>query len=373
MSDVIEMNDISGFAAEEHNEDAAFDEPESDPDVDSAVDSSLVAQSPHAGNQQRSTVDTHTLRHTLVPDTAVHNTLIDLTRAVSAMRVEQQALCANLALLQKSVDEMKDNLNAYVAVSTDSGTYQVEDHGTASHTRQVSSGVPAALIRGIWYEHNPGSALPVDFAYLKKICDATFPSFSGNTKRVVGTAMSRYIDQIDHSVGVSSSMLIILSRPNDLDMAEMRRMVLSNINTLGTSLAFMLPFSVSSLLNRVSVINNGKFVLRPQPNTKDMLKEHDGYDRLSDEHRGASNVIKGLKLLKASGYTKSACTKLYNAIATGGVQQDGKLVPSDVKEGRPVTDLGVREPRTDVSSPTKSQSTVRHEFNVDDIFSPIRD
>jgi hypothetical protein len=106
----------------------------------------------------------------------------------------------------------------------------------------------------------------------------------------------------------------------------------------------MLPLAISSILNKVTGINRGKFVMNPNLaiNMKTMVRPNDGYGGLGDKFMEATNAMKALNfLLRASGFTKASCTRLYHALSTGGITEDGKLIPSTVKDGAPMGDLGL--------------------------------
>jgi len=299
----------------------------------------------------------------------MESSVIELTRAVSSLRTEMTALTELVHGLQTSTDHVKDSLNKLVSLGIMSGNLEVATASSGQYTRQVASSVPAAIIRGIWYDHNPKEPLPVAFTYLKKLCDATMGTFGDNTKREIGSILSKYIDQIESNNQVHGAMLLLMCSNADMAMAEMRRLLLATLKILGTWLAFMLPSNLTSILARVSTMNQGYIIYDSKANSKDMVKPNDGYDRISVSFLDKGPVMKAIKLLNASGFSKANCTQLYHSIATGGVQSDGKIAPSEAKEGTPLLDLFAPTPTKSAS--VRVSSSVQS-LKLDDIFSPMK-
>jgi hypothetical protein len=135
--------------------------------------------------------------------------LSEATRILSSITTEQSKILETLSALQSSVDHLRDSVNTLSATNIGSGNFEVESFGNSQHTRQMSTSVPASLIRGIWYHNNPQTPAPVSFAYLKKLCDAAMGKYPDSCKRKMGASLGKYIDLIDTDNQVHSSILII--------------------------------------------------------------------------------------------------------------------------------------------------------------------
>lgn len=302
--------------------------------------------------------------------TYLEASIAETCRILSSLRTEQSMLVESIAQLASSVHQLKDSVNRLSAIGMKTGDFEIETRGSAQHTRQVSSSVPASLIRGVWVDQYPLKELPVPFDYLKKLCDATMLPFSPNVKSAVGSALSKYIDQIEDNNRIHETILVVLSDPDHSAIAEMRRLVLQQMKLLGGYLAFMLPFELSSLLNRVRGINIGKFVMSDEVERSSMVKPNSGYGVISPDHMCKGFIMKAVKALKDGGYTRTSCTSLYHALATGGIKTDGSIQPSNLKERDAVVTL-THVPSTPVKTTSLNVSHIPV-MSADDMFSPVK-
>lgn len=309
----------------------------------------------------------------------IHIAVMEESRAASATRTEQATMKKIILSAITKIEAVQDDINSMRALMTVSGDINVDTHPSAVYTRAVSTTIPAAMIRGLWYERNPTVPLPVPFQYLIALCDSVMGEFKGNTKRLIGAALSSYVETLNDNNMVHKPMLLLMCQNNDTNMAEFRRILLDALKILGTHLAFMLPFELSKLLNRITTINAGEFVLNKSEVEKSMLKPHDGYSRIAKEHMEAGKNMKAIKKLRDAKFSRTSCTVLYNAICTGAVESDGKIIPSTAKEGKPVASFLSTPTRvTSVSSADKSISredrmrrSKTSPISPDDIMKPI--
>ena len=162
--------------------------------------------------------------------------------------LRQQAILDAVSDMARDIKEMRDANNNMCASNIDSGAFEVGSPGSAQNTRGMSTSVPAALIRGVWYDVYPKEPLPVPFKYLKSICDAAMGEFPDGVKNRMGAVLSKYMEQIDGNVKIHEPILIILCRINDRYGAETRSLCMSLTKVLGTHLVFLLPSRLNLVL-----------------------------------------------------------------------------------------------------------------------------
>ena len=123
--------------------------------------------------------------------------IVELTKMMTSMRSTQQAMLTTIGHLSTDIKDMRDANNNMHASNIDSGAFEVELQGNAQNTRGMSTSVPAALIRGAWYDVHPDEPFPVPFKYMKSICDAAMGEFPTGVKSSMGGVLSKCIRDID--------------------------------------------------------------------------------------------------------------------------------------------------------------------------------
>jgi hypothetical protein len=283
-----------------------------------------------------------------------------------------KALSADIMILREEIRELKDTTRRTEAIigsqiHTEDGVNAVSHSRDAKNTRRVSSDVVAAVIRSIWHTSMGNEVcLPVDMAYLSKLCDTCFVKMAGDAKSDLGIMLMDQIAAIDSDAAAGSNIIRVLTTTGSTLTATMLRHMLDCIQLLGTTYAFMIPYALSSLLNRVQNFNGNTTVLKPTVDERTMICPHSGYN------------VKG-SLVKESRHMKAfiATVKLGNKIA------DAKrlckcitdnLVHSDGTMSTPSTNVVSKFSMGTNASPQQRDhdTSVQSYLDLDSIMTPVK-
>jgi hypothetical protein len=283
----------------------------------------------------------------------VKGMVTDMAHQVSSIRGLITNLQQELAFMKEKMQQISDNVQGVKAagevglhlygtsVTSDEDTSERSGHKSSVHTKQVSSTVPACVIRSCWYKHY-NKEMPVTMEYLKKLCDAVCPTLDTSVKSELGIRLRTYIDNHDSNVEIGNSMLLVLSDSNDVTASDGRRAILGLLKGLGTKFAFMLPKSMSELLGRVDVIHTGVIVMATKNASDGVIGLGSGYDIMAEKVINRPRVFMGLKSLAKSNPTNQDIKYFLNAIRQGYIDDKGKIttVPSSKgSSNRPMIDL----------------------------------
>jgi hypothetical protein len=200
----------------------------------------------------------------------------------------------------------------------------------AKNTRKVSSDGVAAVIRSIWH-NNIGDqvCLPVSMEYLSKLCDACFVKMAGDAKSNIGIILMDQVAAIESDTAAGNNIIRVLTSTGTILTATMLRHMLDCINLLGTTYAFIVPYELSALLNRVQLFNGNAATLRSVADEHTMIGAHDGYNvkgpRLND-----ARYIKALHITVSLGNKPADAKRLCRCIRDNLVSKDGTMsIPSN--------------------------------------------
>ena len=91
------------------------------------------------------------------------STMMELTRMIANQAITESRLVDDIREIKEGVSANGQSILSLRVAIQYSGDLDVEKHGGGQYTRQVSTSVPAGLIRGLWYEENPNRPQPVPF------------------------------------------------------------------------------------------------------------------------------------------------------------------------------------------------------------------
>jgi len=242
-----------------------------------------------------------------------------------------KTLSTRMSALEEEVRQLRDvtgRTQAIVgsAVYTDNEACATPHAKDAQVTKKVSSAVVAAVIRSIWYDNmGLNIPLPLDMKYLSSLCNACFGSMDGASKSNVGVMLTEQIASIDSDANAGSYIIAVLTSTSNVLASNMRKMLLDCIKLLGTTYAFMIPYELAALLNRVTTFSEDKTLLNGSVNETVMVRPHGGYNIKGDaftEPRYMKAFIKTTKI----GNTKPNATRLCKAIEQNMVTGTGDFI-----------------------------------------------
>jgi hypothetical protein len=195
----------------------------------------------------------------------IKSMVIDIGHKVGTKGSTIKVLEGQLSTMSDRMQSMSDTMNTLILVGksgmnlSDDSTVETGTSKSALHTRRVTSVVPACIIRSMWYSKN-NTDMPVSMDYLRKLCDAVFPPIDGELKSKLGMVLRLQIDNHEDNVNIGNDMVLVLSQGSDVSMADARRCMIQTMKLLGTTYAFMLPKTMSTMLSKVNVITGGTVV-----------------------------------------------------------------------------------------------------------------
>lgn len=249
-----------------------------------------------------------------------------------------KALSARMITLEEQVKQLK-NVTGRTEAMVGSVTYSGDGSPEATHardaqnTKKVGSLVVAAVIRSVWH-NNKGTdvPLPVDMKYLSKLCDGCFPNMDGKDKSDVGIMLTDQIASIEGDANAGNNIVAVLTSVPNVLASNMIRHLLECIKLLGTIYAFMLPYDLSALLNRVNVLNQGVVVLNDKIDENSMVRPHGGFN-IKGQRMSEARFIKAFNNTVKLGNKRFDATRLCKCIENNMVSGDGTFtgVPSNAK------------------------------------------
>jgi hypothetical protein len=292
---------------------------------------------------------------------------------VSKQQVIIAMMSNSINQLTKTVDTMANDVQVLtnslnVAIRNQSQDEQ-DTPKVANNTRQVTSTIPAAVIRGIWYD-NRTDVFPVEFAYLKRLCDATYTRIHPDSKSRLGASLANCISGAEDNVNIHKSILTTICITTTYDNAEMLRVLMEIIEQLGTNIAFLLPSSLSTLLNRVEVLLDTGDVLKDNYDAAKMVRYKQGYDVISTKAITDRRVIKAVRRMVDSKLTKSGGMAIYNALSTNSIALDGKITPAPTSSTPAL--FMEHESTTTPAKEEAAETSADESFTIDDILSPVK-
>ena len=258
------------------------------------------------------------------------NMVIDLAHNISTLNETVAALKEENVRLVAKMQAVSDKQDT-VVTATSTYDRSIDDileteSKSSTHTRQVSSTVPACIIRSFWYKHNPDTDMGVDMKYLRPLCDSVFPKLESQVKSQLGVLLSKHIDNYEHNVNVGDNMMMVLCSKTDVTLSDGRIAIIRTMRLLGTSYAFMLPRALACLLSRVEVMDNCAVRIVKAPRMDEIIGLGEGYDVVATKLIDQPKVRKGIKRLNSSNATKATIKSFIKCIAAGRVQNDGKML-----------------------------------------------
>jgi uncharacterized coiled-coil protein SlyX len=289
---------------------------------------------------------------------------------VSKQQVNIATMSNSMNQLTKTVDTMAND----VQVLTNSLNVAIRNQSqdtprTANNTRQVTSTIPAAVIRGIWYD-NRTDVFPVELAYLKRLCDATYTRIDPDSKSRLGASLANCISGAEDNVNIHKSILTTICITTTYNNAEMLRVLMEIIEQLGTNIAFLLPSSLSTLLNRVEVLLDTGAVLKDNYDAAKMVRYKQGYDVISTKAITDTRVIKAVRRMVDSKLTRSGGMAIYNTLSTNSIAPDGKITPAPTSSTRAL--FTEHESTTTPPKEEAAETSADESFTIDDILSPVK-
>jgi hypothetical protein len=201
--------------------------------------------------------------------------VIDMAHVVSRLVDTTQTLIAEITHLKSKIQTIYEKQDAVVASITNfdaNGSNIVTQEGpSSSHTRQVSTTVPACVIRSCWQYNNSNEVMGVTMKYLRALCDCVFPPLPHKVKSDLGIILSKHIDSYENMSNAGDNMLMILCNTNGNVFSDAKVAIVKTMKLLGTKYAFMLPKGLSDLLSHVDSIRDGKVMMVAMPDTKEMV------------------------------------------------------------------------------------------------------
>jgi hypothetical protein len=255
--------------------------------------------------------------------------MIDMAHGLNRLINTTQTLVDEVSNLKSKIQTIYEKQDAVVASTTNFNTsgdnIVTQQMASSSHTRQVSTTVPACIIRSCWQNNNPNEDMGVTIKYLRSLCDCVFPPLASKVKSDLGIILSRHIDGYEDISTAGDNMLIILCNANENVLADGKVAITKTMKLLGTKYAFMLPRRLSDLLSRVDSIRDGKVMMVAAPNTKDIIGAGQGYDLVSPNLIDTPKVMKGLKAMHSTSPNNATIRTFMNCIKTGGLDANGKF------------------------------------------------
>lgn len=260
----------------------------------------------------------------------VKNMIIDLSHNLSTLNDTIRALKdENMQLATKIqvISEKQDTVIATTSTYNENVSDIIDfESPSSSHTRQVSSTVPACIIRSFWHRHYPKEdEMGVEMNYLRAVCDAIFPKLQPKIKSDLGILLSKYIDNYEHNSNVGNDMMIVLCTEQTVAYSEARIAIVKTMKLLGTKYAFMVPQRLAYLLSRTVSMVQAKIMILSTPRVDEIIGVGEGFDAISYNLINQPKVRKGLKLLNERNATKSTIQQFIKCVATGRIENDGKM------------------------------------------------
>jgi len=101
--------------------------------------------------------------------------VIDMAHTISSLVNTTETLVQEVCHLKSKVQTIYDSQNAVVASITNysisNGNIVASESSSSTHTRQVSTTVPACIIRSFWQRNKPNEDMGVSIKYLRALCD----------------------------------------------------------------------------------------------------------------------------------------------------------------------------------------------------------
>ena len=199
----------------------------------------------------------------------VKNMIIDLGHTVSKLNDTVATLRDENIQLKVKIQEISEKQDTVVTATSVYGK-DVDDivesqSSSSTHTRQVSSTVPACVIRSFWQKHHSGKDMEVEIKYLRSVCESIFPKLQPKVKSDLGILLSKYIDNYEHNSNGGNYMMMVLCGNQNLTLSEGRTAIIKTMKSIGTKYAFMVPRKMALLLSRTESIYENVSV-------------HNGYD-----------------------------------------------------------------------------------------------
>jgi len=291
-------------------------------------------------------------------DTSVH-----VQKLAGLVRAQQQ----QIMFLTQQMDNLMSKVGRTEAIVSNTIQEQVEEVKKGTDTRQVSDRVPAAIIVSLWHKYNT-ALLPVKFKYLTDLCGICFGTMDPGMKSDMGISLRMYLSDIDISTNTGSTMMTSICTSASKSSIEMKRHLLDTITRLGTIYAFMLPFELSSLLNRVENITGDEFLLRASPDEKTMVHPHGGFNMVSTAFMYEKRIIRAMKNACNTGHNKHKAIALCKHIENHSIDEEGKYTGAGrtIKLSR-LNAMGVIQ-STSVSEIDNSLGGL----TMADLFSPVK-
>lgn len=259
----------------------------------------------------------------------IKNMLIDTAHSVSNLVQTVEVLSKEVSHLKSKLQEVYEKQDTVIASTsnfdTEAGGTDVElQNASGIHTRQVSSTVPACIIRSCWYKSTNKSDMGVTMKYLKALCNCVFPSLGPQVKSELGIMLSRHIDAHENNSLAGDNMMMVLCGDNNVTLSEGRMAIIRCMKLLGTKYSFMLPSELSTMLAKVDSMREGVVVFGRLSDPNDIMFAGQGYDLVSLKLIDQPKVRKGLKRLHLSNPNKTAIRTFLKSIKEGTLDNDGK-------------------------------------------------
>ena len=116
----------------------------------------------------------------------------------------------------------------------------------------------------------------------------------------IGIMLMDQIAAIDSDANAGNNIIRVLTSTSSVLSSSMLRQILDCIRLLGTTYAFMVPYDLSALLNRVDLFDGYGASLRSSVNEATMVCPHDGYN-VKGERLRESRYMKALAITVGLG------------------------------------------------------------------------